>query len=93
MYHLSVTIHGNPDRDQGDWDWKEEHTIVASNPTELRRKVLAFQGENDIGGGNWGEATLIQEFGGGWLQIGYMSYNGRVWKTPYWDGDSEEIIL
>lgn len=91
MYHLNFTIHGNPDRNQG--DWKEDHTISASTVAELRKKVLKFQGDNDIGGGNWGEATLIQEFEGGFLQIGHMSYNGRVWKTPYWAGRAEEVIF
>lgn len=87
MYQLSFTIHGNPDRNQG--DWQEDHSISANNITELRKSVLKFQGDNDIGGGNWGEATLSKDG----KTVGYMSYNGRVWDKPYWDGGANEIIL
>lgn len=87
MYHLTVTIHGNPDYNQG--DWKEDHSISATTITELRKAVLAFQGDNDIGGGNWGEATLRRNG----LIVGYMSYNMRVWDKPYWDGGANEVIL
>jgi hypothetical protein len=87
MLSLNVTIHGNPDRNQG--EWKEDHTISATNITELRKAILAFQGDNNIGGGNWGEAVLAENG----RRIGYMSYNMRVWKTPYWNGQAEEIIL
>ena len=87
MYHLKVTIHGNPDRNQGDWE--ETHAISATNISELRKAVSAFQGDNDIGGGNWGEATLTEDG----RTVGFMSYNGRVWKTPYSGIGAEEIIL
>lgn len=87
MYHLTVTIHGNPDYNQG--DWKEDHTISATNIMELRKSVFVFQGNNDIGGGNWGKATLSKD---GKI-VGYMSYNGRVWDKPYWDGGANEVIL
>jgi len=55
----------------------------------MRAKVSKFQGDNDIGGGNWGEAILTQD---GKL-VGYMSYNGRVWKGKYWEENREEVIL
>lgn len=87
MYSLALTIHGNPDRNQG--DWQETHTISASTINELRKAVFVFQGDNDIGGGNWGTATLTKD---GRL-VGHMSYNGRVWDKPYWDGGANEIIL
>lgn len=87
MFTLTVSIHGNPDRNEG--DWQETHTISASNIQALRSAVLAFQGDNNIGGGNWGEAKLHEDR----CLVGYMSYNGRVWKTPYWSGEATEVIL
>ena len=87
MFNLEFTISGNPDRNQGDWE--EKHVISAPTIKELRADVLKFQGENDIGGGNWGEATLSQD---GNL-VGYMSYNGRVWSKPYWEGGAVEVNL
>lgn len=82
MFKLTFTIHGNPDRNQG--DWQETHTLSAPTINDLRKSVLAFQGDNDIGGGNWGEATLTKDG----KVVGRMSYNGRLW-----DGDDKEIIL
>ena len=87
MLKLTVSIHGNPDRNES--DWSETHTISASNITELRKAVLAFQGDNDIGGGNWGEAILHKND----LFVGYVSYNGRVWESPYWLKDAVEVLL
>lgn len=87
MYHLAFTVHGNPDRDQG--DWSEDHALSANSLTELVEKVREFQGNNDIGGGNWGEAVVTQD---GTL-VGYMSYNGRVWKGKYWECRYDEVIF
>jgi hypothetical protein len=89
MYRLTVTIHANPDRNEG--DWVETHTVSASNMSALRKVISDFQRDNDIGGGNWGEAELRKDG----LLIGYMSYNGRVWKEKYWELDSvgNEVIL
>ena len=87
MFNLEFTISGNPDRNQGNWE--EKRNISAPTIKELRADVLKFQGENDIGGGNWGEAILSQD---GNL-VGYMSYNGRVWSKPYWEGGAVEINL
>ena len=87
MFNLEFTISGNPDRNQGNWE--EKRNISAPTIKELRADVLKFQGENDIGGGNWGEATLSQD---GNL-VGYMSYNGRVWSKPYWEGGAVEVNL
>lgn len=86
MYHLNFKIHGNPDRGQD--DWTENHTISAVTVKALREKVLQFQGENDIGGGNWGEATL-HHYGN---LIGYMSYNLKVWDKPYWGGNEVRLL-
>jgi hypothetical protein len=86
MYHLTFSIHGNPDRNQG--EWTEEHTLSANDINALRSLVRQFQADNQIGGGNWGESLLVQDFEGGFLKIGHMSYNGRVWKEKYWNLDS-----
>lgn len=86
MYYLNFTIHGNPDRGQD--EWVEFHSISAGTIQELREKVIKFQGENDIGGGNWGEAVVVQDG----VSFGYMSYNLRIWKNPYWGGEGQEEI-
>ena len=96
MFILEFTISGNPDRNQGNWE--EKHVISAPTIKELRADVLKFQGENDIGGGNWGEAILLQneDWAGreaGEAIVGYMSYNLRVWSKPYWEGGAVEINL
>jgi hypothetical protein len=87
MYHLNFTIQGNPDR--GESDWEENHSVSAGTMKELREKVLKFQGEQDIGGGNWGEAVLRHDD----ALVGYVSYNLRVWKTPYWEEGREEVVI
>ena len=87
MFKIEFAVHGNPDRGQD--DWTENHSIVAPTMKELREKVLKFQGDNDIGGGNWGEATLF------WKQtkMGYVSYNLRVWEKPYWESGASEVNI
>jgi hypothetical protein len=87
MFTIEFTINGNPDRNQG--DWSENHSISAPTIKELREKILKFQGENDIGGGNWGKATLHQD---GNL-VGFVSYNLRVWNKPYWKPGSVEVTI
>lgn len=87
MFTINFTIHGNPDRDQG--EWSENHSVSAHTMKELREKVLKFQGEQDIGGGNWGEAMLRHDD----TLVGYVSYNLRVWKTPYWEAGREEVDI
>lgn len=88
MFKLTVEIASNPDRDST--DWSETHAFSAPTMAELRKKINAFQADNNIGGGNWGEATLHQDD----TLLGYMSYNGRIWKNKYWEKNSfEEVIL
>jgi hypothetical protein len=87
MFTLTVKIHGNPDRNEG--DWQEVHSISASTIQDLRKAVNELQASNGIGGGNWGEAVVHEDR----CLVGYMSYNGRVWKTPYWNTDAAEVIL
>ena len=87
MFILNFTIHGNPDHGQD--DWTENHSISAPTMKLLREEVLKFQGENDIGGGNWGEAVLLQDG----KTVGYVSYNLRVWEKPYWEGGASEVKI
>jgi len=79
MLNLTVEIGSNPDRDRA--DWKETHVISARTMADLRVKIEAFQSENDLGGGNWGEAELREDG----IVVGYVSYNGRLWKDKYWE--------
>ena len=99
MFKIEFAVHGNPDRGQD--DWTENHSIVAPTMKELREKVLKFQGDNDIGGGNWGEATLFWKRHGQrspWIcrkqtKMGYVSYNLRVWEKPYWESGASEVNI
>jgi len=68
---------------------RETHVISATNMDSLRKVIKEFQHENNIFGENWGEAELREN---GRL-IGYMSYNGRVWKGKYWEYKYEEVIV
>jgi hypothetical protein len=87
MFKIIFDIHGNPDRGQD--DWTETHTITADTVSELRKKVVDFQGNNDIGGGNWGKAVLFHED----KIVGWVSYNLRVWDKPYWTSESKEVAV
>jgi hypothetical protein len=87
MFKIEFAVQGNPDRGQD--DWAENHSIVAPTMKELREEVLKFQGDNDIGGGNWGEATLYEDD----TLVGYVSYNLRVWEKPYWEGRGDEVKI
>jgi hypothetical protein len=83
MYSIRTEVCGNPDFGQN--PNKPPYgvritTLKAKTFTELREKVSAWIGENDIGGGNWLEPALMRD---GSL-IGYMSYNGRIWATNTW---------
>jgi hypothetical protein len=87
MFRLDFKISGNPDRRESNWE--ESHSIEAPTIAELRAKISTFKGENDIGGGNWGVASLYRDD----VLLGFMSYNLRIWDKPYWDTGSVEIIL
>lgn len=87
MFKIEFKIHGNPDRCESDWN--ESRTISAYTMRELREEVRRFQQENDIGGGNWGEAKLHHDN----TFLGFVSYNLRVWAKPYWEPGSVEIIV
>ena len=88
MFKLQVEIVPNPDRGE---NWQEEqHCFFASTMKELHNQINKFRVDNCIGGGNWGEATLFIKD----TIVGYMSYNGRIWKTKYWeDNKAVEVIL
>ena len=86
MFSLSVELHSNPDRDHG--DWSETHVLQAPTMAELRKAVNTLQA--DYGGGNWGIAILTKNG----EMIGYMSWNGRIWKNKYWESNSfDEVVL
>jgi hypothetical protein len=87
MFRLEFTICGNPDRGQGDWE--ESHSLEAPTMNELRAAVRAFQYENNIGGGNWGEAVLTQDRS----VVGYMSYNTRVWNSQKYTDTTKEVNI
>jgi len=74
---IAVTAYGNIDHGQnpekpicGAW-------LKADTIEEMRAKVRKWQYDENVGAGNWAPAPL-------WLgdkRVGYMSYNGKVWKN------------
>lgn len=79
-YRVKLSNCGNPDYRQ-DPDQPLPETICAwahvadlAEASRLCRHYIAYF---DLGGGNW-DGGDIEEVATG-LQIGYVSYNGRVW--------------
>jgi hypothetical protein len=75
MFIARIEVHGNPDRGQ-DPHYMMEWNVRADSYEEMLKKVRDFQLEHNIGAGNWGDCKLYLNN----KIVGYMSYNGRVWK-------------
>lgn len=78
-FYIRTEVAGNPDRGQDPHSPPHGvtvRTISASTLEDLARKVSDWQGENNIGGGNWLNPTIYQDE----EPIGFMSFNGRIWK-------------
>jgi len=68
----------NPDYDRGSHEGTvsiDTYRVKAKDIQEARDKVVAFIDENDLGSGNFNGGELYSDG----KQIGYISYNGRVW--------------
>lgn len=74
---LNVMAYGNIDHEQNPKDFIWGAWLKADTIEELREKVQQWQYEEGVGAGNWERANLYLNN----KLVGYMSYNGRVWKN------------
>ena len=84
---LKAKAYGNIDHGQ---DPEEEIATVelqADAIKELREKVQEWQELECLGGGNWGDCPLFLNN----KLVGYMSYNGRVWKDKLRSLEGSEV--
>lgn len=85
MYKVTLKAIGNPDKGQNPNDplyGVEEGIITDHHLDSLVEKVWDWQIDNQIGAGNWADATVMHNG----KKIGTMSYNGRIWESegkPY----------
>ena len=73
---LKAKAYGNIDHGQNPKELLASTELQADTIGELRAKVQQWQDEEGLGGGHWGECPLYLNN----KLVGYMSYNGRVWK-------------
>ena len=73
---LKAKAYGNIDHGQNPKELRASTELQADTIDELRAKVQQWQNEEGLGGGHWGECPLYLNN----KLVGYMSYNGRVWK-------------
>ena len=92
MYSIKTEVCGNPDYGQNPnkppYGVKVK-TIKANTFAELLDKVVEWQSDNDIGGGNWMQPALLLNG----QVVGYMSYNGKVWADKSWTPNTKQIYL
>lgn len=92
MYLIKTEVCGNPDYGQN--PNKPPYgvivkTIKAIAFSELLEKIVEWQADNDIGGGNWMNPALMRD---GEI-VGYMSYNGRVWSDASFTPSTMQIHI
>lgn len=73
---LKAKAYGNIDHGQDPEEEIANVELQADAIKELREKVQEWQELEGLGGGNWGDCPLFLNN----KLVGYMSYNGRVWK-------------
>ena len=77
-YAMTITTCGNPDKGQDPNKRLYGVLLVfckADTLEALRDQAMAFQSEHGIGSGNWTNPRVNLRG----KNIGFMSYNGRVW--------------
>ena len=73
-FQMHLRAVGNPDHGQFASP-APDLIIFADSPGDLIRQVRDWQGDYDLGGGNWASPRVIRRG----VDIGYMSYNGKIW--------------
>jgi len=86
IFNIKIKVHGNPDYGQNP-NRTERKELTATTIAELRTKVREWQLQAHCGGGNWGLCSLCKND----KLVGYMSYNGRIWKDKKWNSNTIEI--
>jgi len=92
LFELTPQVCGNPDYGQDPNQPPYGVDIVkitAHNFDLLLKRVRNWQYENDIGGGNWMNPAVY--FNG--KEVGYMSYNGKVWADKSWTPNTKQIYF
>lgn len=90
MFEIKTEVLGNIDHGQDPSlppYGVEIEILRAENFQDLKEMVREWQYENDIGGGNWTHPPLKLDG----KVVGYMSYNGRVWKDKSITNTTEEV--
>ena len=90
MYSIKTQVYGNPDYGQDPCEppyGVDIELLQADDLSQLKALVREWQYENDIGGGNWTHPPLKLDG----KVVGYMSYNGRVWKDKSITNTTEEV--
>lgn len=85
---LKATAFGNIDHRQDPEECLASAWLQAETIEELRTKVQQWQYEEEVGGGNWGDCPLFLNN----KLVGYMSYNGRVWKDKLRSLGGGEVV-
>ena len=84
---LKAKAYGNIDHDQDPEEEIANTELQADAINELREKVQKWQELEGLGGGNWGDCPLFLHN----KLVGYMSYNGRVWKDKLRSLEGSEV--
>jgi hypothetical protein len=91
-FMLKTEVCGNPDygQDPNSPPYGVNIVRITTNSIEvLIERVRHWQGENDIGGGNWMNPAVYVDG----KEVGYMSYNGKVWADRSWTPNTKQINL
>jgi len=79
LYSIRTEVCGNPDygQDPSAPPYGVHNVILSAFLFDLLQSIVRYWiDENDIGGGNW-MTPAVRRNG---VVIGYMSYNGVLWK-------------
>ena len=90
---MNVKLEAKPNHDYDHSDYRaliniKAHTVKVSSLREASQICRKFIDDNELGGGNWTGGDITDDEGD---LIGYVSYNGRVWKDHSYP--TSELIL
>lgn len=91
-FYIKTEVCGNPDYGQHpDFPPYGVDIVFLSADTfeGLLDQVKEWQYQNDIGGGNWQNPALYENE----EIVGYMSYNGKIWKEKHWTPTTEQVYF
>ena len=91
-FMMKTEVCGNPDfgQDPDRPPYGVMNREFTTNDFEiLLLRVRKWQYENDIGGGNWMNPAVYVDG----KEVGYMSYNGKVWADRSWTPNTKQITF